>query len=343
MTATAAAMPLASGEPPINFAAHQIRAGNISGAREDFEQMLAMLVAAIYPGARLVAANPGDWGIDVLVGDLAGMVVIWQSKYFWPAVTKHRQNDIRSSFASAVAQAQANGYRIRRWVLCVPCSMDGPTSLWWDRWRARKHRETGIVIDLWHETALRKLLVSPDAEDVRRHYYDPYAPHAMAPERRAPVVALPDADAHRFDEALFVRQLREAGHVEFDAAKREFFNAELLARDIVDKGVAEELAALTEGDALAHSIWEAHFNQAQFDQARPGLHAAVMRELREADRAFPPALRAGPVHRCGLMHRIVDQARAGWVGHWREVAQHYEVGQRHTRAAARTAAGEECS
>ena len=333
MTATAAAMPLASGEPPINFAAHQIRAGNISGAREDFEQMLAMLIAAIYPGARLIAANPGDWGIDVLVGDLAGLVVIWQSKYFWPAVTKHRQHDIRSSFASAVSNAEANGYRIRRWVLCVPCSMDGPTALWWDRWRARKHRETGIVIDLWHETALRKLLISPDADDVRRHYYDPYAPHGPSTARRTPVAPLPDADAHRFDEALFVRQLREAGHVELDAAKREFFNAELLARDILDKGVTEEIAALVEGDALAHSIWEAHFNQ-----GLPGLYTTVMHELREADRAFPPALRAGPVHRCGLMHRVVDQARAGWVAHWREVAQ------RHTaRAAARTAAGEECS
>jgi hypothetical protein len=336
MTAAAAAKPLASGEPPINFAAHQIRAGNISGAREDFEQMLAMLIAAIYPGARLVAANPGDWGIDVLVGDLAGMVVIWQSKYFWPAVTKHKQHDIRSSFASAVSHAAANGYRIRRWVLCVPCSMDGPTALWWDRWRARKHRETGIIIDLWHETALRKLLISPDADDVRRHFYDPYAQTAQT--RRVPVVTLPDAEARNFDEALFVHQLREAGHVEFDAAKREFFNAELLVRDIVDKGVAEEVAALIEGDALAHSIWEARFNQATSrasDARLPGLHANVMRELREADRSFPAALRAGPVHRCGLMHRVVDQARAGWVAHWRDVAQ------RHTAsAAARTADGE---
>ena len=341
MTASLAVASLASGEPPINFAAHQIRAGNISGAREDFQQMLAMLVAAIHPGARLVAPNPGDWGIDVLVGDLAGMVVIWQSKYFWPAVTKHRQHDIRTSFASAVANAEANGYQIRRWVLCVPCSMDGPTALWWDRWRARKHRETGIVIDLWHETALRKLLISPDADDVRRHYYDPYAPHVPTQARRAPVLALPDGEGHRFDETLFVRQLREAGHVELDAAKREFFNAELLARDIVDKGVSEEIAALTEGDALAHSIWETRFNDAmsrRADPRLPGLHAGVMRELREADQAFPATLRAGPVHRCGLMHRIVDQARAGWVVHWRDVAQRHTV-----IAAARTADGEDRS
>ena len=107
MPAAAAVTNLAASEPPINFAAHQFRAGNISGAREDFEQMLALLVAATYPGARLIAANPGDWGIDVLVGELSGLVAIWQAKYFWPAVTKSRQANIRESFASAVASASS--------------------------------------------------------------------------------------------------------------------------------------------------------------------------------------------------------------------------------------------
>ncbi|WP_030443324.1 hypothetical protein [Actinoplanes subtropicus] len=101
---------LAAGEPPINFAAHQIRAGNLAGARDDFEQMLAMLIAAVHPG---------DWGIDVLLGNLAGMVVFWQSKYFWPVVTRSQQAQIRESFESALAAAGRHGHHLRRWVLCV--------------------------------------------------------------------------------------------------------------------------------------------------------------------------------------------------------------------------------
>src|ERR1700741_4099004 len=124
MTAAAAAISLASGDPPINFAAHQFRAGNRAGARDDFEQMLAMLIAAIHPGARQIAAHPGDWGIDVLLGDLSGVVVIWQSKYFFPVVTRAHQAQVRESFDSALAAAEHNGYRLRRWVLCVPASMD---------------------------------------------------------------------------------------------------------------------------------------------------------------------------------------------------------------------------
>jgi hypothetical protein len=320
MTAATARTGLASGEPPINFAAHQFRAGNMAGARDDFEQMLAMLVAAVHPGARLISANPGDWGIDVLVGELSGLVVIWQSKYFWPAVTRSRQAQIRDSFESAHRNALRNGYRLARWVLCVPSSMDAPTAQWWDNWRARKQRETGVVIDLWHETTLRTLLVTPDAAHVRRHYYDPYVPGA-AP--RAPVrPVLPEA-AVGFDRALFVRQLRAAGHVEVAAAVREFFNADLMAREITDKGVPGEVAALSEADALVHAIWEAGFNVAVArspDDARlPGLHAGVMHDIRESV-AFPEVLRAGPVHRCGLMHLVVEDRRAGWVLHWRRVA-----------------------
>jgi hypothetical protein len=317
----AAVTQLASGEPPINFAAHQFRAGNIAGAREDFEQMIAMLVAAVYPGARLIAANPGDWGIDVLVGELSRLVVIWQAKYFWPAVTKSRQAAIRDSFAAAVASAQRHGHRIRRWVLCVPSSMDAPTAKWWDGWKARKQRETGILIEVWDETALRSLLISPDAGHVRRHFYDPYLP-GIWPEPR-PTRAVHHEAPAELAQALFVRQLRAAGHTEIEAAKREFFNAELMAREVADKGVPAELDALAEADAVAHGIWEARFNAAlrtwPDDPRLPGLHATVMHDIRESV-SFPAALRAGPVHRCGLMHRIVEDRRAGWVVHWREVA-----------------------
>lgn len=321
MPASAAVSRLAAGEPPINFAAHQFRAGNIAGAREDFEQMLAMLIGAVQPGARQIAAHPGDWGIDVLAGDLAGLVVLWQSKYFWPLVARGQQAQIRESFASAVAAAERHGYRISRWVLCVPSSMDPETAQWWDRWSVRRRRETGVVIDLWDETTLREMLARPDAAHVRRHYYDPYAPAVPAPARR-PLHEVDHATSGRLDRALFVRQLRAAGHAEVEAAKHEFFNADLLAREIADKGVRPEMDALREADSVAYGIWEARFNalsQAIGDPLLPGLHATVMGEIRESG-AFPADLTAGRVHRCGLMHRIVQGRRAGWVRHWRRIA-----------------------
>jgi hypothetical protein len=60
------------------------------------QQMMGQLVEAVRPGAviRTVAANPGDWGIDVFAGDLGGLVTAWQSKYFVPVVGKEHQNQI---------------------------------------------------------------------------------------------------------------------------------------------------------------------------------------------------------------------------------------------------------
>ena len=291
----------------------------MAGARDDFEQMLAMLIAAVHPGARQVAAHPGDWGIDVLLGDLSGVVVIWQSKYFWPVVARSQQAQIRESFDSALAAAGREGYRLRRWVLCVPASMDPETARWWDRWSARRRRDTGVLIELWDETTLREMLARPDAAHVRRHYYDPYLPGEPPPRALRAV-----ADGDRLENALFVRQLRAAGHTEVESAKHEFFNADLLVREIADKGVRAEVDAVGEADGVAYGIWEARFNAVGLahpaEPLLPGLHAAVMAEIRESG-SFPAGLNAGRVHRCGLMHRIVQERRAGWVRHWRAIAR----------------------
>jgi hypothetical protein len=325
---------VAAGKARINFSAHQVRAG-VQGAREDFESMIGQLVRAVTPGARMIAANPGDWGIDVLVGDLGGSVVVWQSKYFMPEVSESHQSQIRESFASVVKNAAVQGFTLMQWTLCVPSSMDGPTAKWWDKWKKRKTRETGVAIELWDETELRGLLISPDAEAVRRHYYEPAQAARMAAAVESEVVSLPPEDADRLETALFVRQLREAGHVEVAASKQQFFNAELMAREVVDKGLRAEVAALSSADAVVHSLWEEHFNEACLlhqDSRLPGLHKSVMSVIRAEHSTLAAGLPASPVHTCGLVHRLVDNRRAGWVRHWRQVADDHgqiEIAQSH--------------
>jgi hypothetical protein len=158
-------------EPMINFAVHQARAG--AGASEDFEQMLALLVQAVEGEANLVFANPGDWGIDVLVGDLRGRVAIWQAKYFARGVAESQRKQINDSFHSAMRAARKHGYTVTRWVLCIPSSMDGPTRQWWRDWKDEHERDCP-TIELWDETELRRLLLKRAAAPIRQHYYNPY-------------------------------------------------------------------------------------------------------------------------------------------------------------------------
>lgn len=311
---------VAAGGSRINFRAHEVRA-NTQGARQDFEEMIGQLVRAVRPGVvAMVAANPGDWGIDVFVGDLGGQIVVWQSKYFMPEVAgSTRQAQIRESFNSAVENAAKEKFALHQWVLCVPSSMDAPTSKWWAGWKKRMEKQHGVLIELWDENELRGLLLAPDAESVRKHYYEP----ARSERAFAQLVDLADGDSDRLDSALFVRQLREAGHVEVSASKHQFFNAELMAREIVDKGVPSEVSALSHADAAVHGVWEDHFNdacQTHEGERLLGLHRSVMGEIRAQHEVLRAGLPAGAVHTSGLMHRVVDDRRAGWVRHWRQVA-----------------------
>src|SRR5258706_11610695 len=192
MTATAATMSLASGEPPINFAAHQLRAGNLAGARDDFEQMLAMLLAAIYPSR--TARMSGDTSTTPT-----------------PKCPRCRRRH--------------SGYRCM--ILILPA-----TPLW--------------------------------------------------------------------SRPCSCGNCARPGTSRWGAAKREYFNADLLAREILDKRVPAEVEALSEADGVVHGIWESRFNAAVQTLAGnprlPGLHADVMREIREPA-PFPARPRAGTRHR----------------------------------------------
>ena len=90
---------------------------------------------------------------------------------------------------------------------------------------------------LWDETELRALLGSPDARSICSTYFSTETRFTPMP-----VLQLPSADL--YDDMLFIRQLKEAGIIELNSAKRQFFNADLLAREVADKGVEEEVQTI---------------------------------------------------------------------------------------------------
>src|SRR5437868_13940038 len=108
----------------INFHTLIAKTGSKDGARAWFEEMLAQLVSLARPGVRRVEANPGDWGIDVFVGELDGLISVWQSKFFIDGVGEPQQEQIRQSLASLMASARAQSFSVDTWTLCIPCSMD---------------------------------------------------------------------------------------------------------------------------------------------------------------------------------------------------------------------------
>ena len=149
-----------------------IGSGGKAGARERFEGLIAQLVRLhVGESAMRVDARAGDWGLDTFVGQLEnGAIEAFQAKFFIDGVGPPQQEQIRRSFAAAVA-AQARGHRLTAWTLCIPVCLEAKSAKWWSGWKTRSEAEFGVHIALWDATTLEALLLDDSASYIRRGYF----------------------------------------------------------------------------------------------------------------------------------------------------------------------------
>jgi hypothetical protein len=309
-------------EPDLLFARFTQDARTVGGARAEFELFVLDLVKAQMPEAGTVRGKGGrDWGIDVLVGTFtSGKLSIWQCKFFVEWTDEGPQRQVRASFNSAVKYASEQGYTIGTWTLVVPCGLAPDQRKWFDEWAARQRRKHKIAIDIWDGFAVRHQLLRPDVAHVRQEYF----PDTMPPgdsESLAVAAVAETTDLAQFDDALFVWQLHEAGETETDAARGLFYATDALVRDFEAKHDRRALDALKELHLDVQQVWSHGFSAEQStadERGRmAGLHRRVMNEA--GARPNPVGLNLRPVHKMGAVHRLVEDARAGWVTHWRDV------------------------
>lgn len=314
------------GSGDIDFRFLETRFAGPAGARDAFERLIADIVGIVHPDVQEVQANPGDWGIDAYVGDLGkdGEVHIWQSKYFIDGFAKTQQGDVRESYKSAQKAAQENGYTIATWTLCIPCELDAPMLTWWEGWKKKTSKADNLTVSLETAGRLRRRLQSAAAADVRNHYFSPlFTVPSTTADTEEPRGLEELIDDSKYDGALFVRQMDEAGLPETFAAKEAFFNAEILEREVVDKGIQPEIAALSTWRVRVSSTWSTAFNtacQMSTDRRFPQLYSEVIGGIETSHAQEAASLRAHVLHGVGLLHQAVDNGRAGWVRDWRDVA-----------------------
>ena len=320
----------------IDFRIHAVRTGSDDAGRVDFHRMLSALVGVTHPTATDVRPDPGDWGIDVLVGSLVGGVMIWQSKYFYTEIGDAQKRQIRESFKSATKNAGDKSYTVESWTLCVACELSAPERQWWDRKvREWKKQFPDMNIDLWDAPRLRRMLMSPDSGHVFDEFYGTFA--AMQ-SRQSPDSSARDDIAVTMEEtpdyhgALFVKQMDVAGITNADAQRIAYFNADLVARDVAARAITGELAAIRELDISVLGHWEdavadpaSEPSGAEYRPSAKRLFAAVMGRIQQVQ--APSALPVRQVHVRGFMHKVVDDGRAGWVHDWRDVARAHDSPQ----------------
>ena len=316
-------------EPELLFRRFESDAGTRGGARAYFQLFITDLIKIQYPLASTVEGPGGrDWGIDTFVGELNGAVFVWQSKFILTWEDKTPQSQVRKSFDHVIEKAKEKGYEVKAWTLCVPCNLHPDQQKWFTGWAKRKKSESGVDVRIWNGAELRHQLMREDARDIRHHYF----PHTIGgaesqsvPLQLEPLTAITDRE--QFDGALFVKQLQAAGHMETDAMRGLFFATEALFRDYTAKGDQRSLDALEELHMDIHEVWEHAFNQnrelADKDGKITGLIEAVME--RAGSRPDPAHLLLRPAHKKGAAHRLVEAANAGWVKHWRQIAEEHKV------------------
>jgi hypothetical protein len=296
-----------------------IGTGGKEGARTAFERLIGQLVGLRYAGIKIVEAKGGDWGLDVIVGEIDDVVSVWQAKFFIDGVGEPQKTQIRDSFKQVMAKAADKGFTVDRWTLCIPVDLDADALKWWTGWRKREEKTHKVRIELEPRTTLETLLLSPDATHIRGAYF-PAMPAASTPP--PPVRDLPEDVS--YDDMLFVKQLQAAMIVEQESAKQQFFNAEALAREVADKKVSEHIDALRAERADLRSIWEDRYNQACAESAQdllPELHPGVMAAIEHRhDSGRPEVLPMHLIHRKGAMHQVVEDGSAGWVRGFRAIA-----------------------
>lgn len=311
-------------EAKLLFRQFQLAALTEAGARQMFQTFVTDLVSLEHATADTVAGPGGyDWGIDTYAGRFDETLTVWQSKFFLDGIGDSQKKQIRESFAEVCSKAAEHDLTIDAWFLALPCDMAPEERAWFDGWSGRQSRKSGFPIRLLSGSELRRQLMRPDAEDILRSYFSSLV--GATPSAEA-VVTTDDLSA--FDGALFVRQLQEAGTFETDAARGLFFAAEALFRDLAARGDDDARAAMDELHLEVQHVWEQHFNRHRPAADDGGRMAGLIDDVMAGAAAVadPDPLRLRPAHRRGVAHRLVETARAGWVAHWRDVADQHRLG-----------------
>lgn len=287
------------------------------GARSVFASLVTHCVYHRHGAALSVRPDPGDEGLDTIVGDFGDRLLVFQAKYFCECIGEAQQRQIRKSWNTC----RANAYfaRVAQWTLCVPIDLSAPELRWWEGWRTRQIKESGCHIDLWTKSDFDRFDAEPDLKAVfdvafRGGGPDPAGMLARIRTMVPPLLIRPLPSTGEYADAVFVRKLEAADIHTHRAARTAFYNFELLRNAIAQGGDATEREALTDLLERIYDLWEELFNCHAPSELGRAFYSAVNAAIAREDQArlASSGVRAQIVHKKGGLHYWADICEAGW-------------------------------
>lgn len=303
-----------------------------AGAREIFEKICTEWLYAQYgENAHNIRVSQGDAGIDILVGDFSVPITNYQCKFFLDGIGDVQKAQIRESFKTAV---DSSSYKMKKWILCVPCTLSASEFKWWSEWRAKQEKLYDIDVSL-HEggyliSQLKKYDIYQTAfDDDVRTKLDLILLYFGEEKRKIHeeiIVMLNEMDSEQYKNMIFVKKLENANIALVDGCKRDFFNAELVEFTIQSKGNPENIRLLNNLKQKVFSLWETQYRRYADDSDGNDLLSRIYERIEDTDTttlncsAIPEV---SLLSKKGILHQWAEECSIGWLKNYKEKLKEY--------------------
>ncbi|MEO9513454.1 MAG: ABC-three component system protein [Flavobacteriaceae bacterium] len=292
------------------------------GARQVFENSCAKVFKEEFENSYPVECNPGDEGIDVFVGDFSDKIDVYQCKCFFYEIGDSQKKQINKSFNTAIKSKE---YQLKKWVLCLPKALTIDEVKWWSNWKKKREASHKIEIHLMDSISLLLLIKKHNLhlelfDEDELIILNEILEHLE--NKKQSLKEIFDVPPEmNFSDKLFTMKLNSANineHVEI--YNKQFFNAEILTKEVESRSIDKELKELKSLRAVIHEIWLTQYSlyNDYFDGNRLlGLVNQRIEDLNHTD-TLKTELEVNSSEKKGILHQLADECAIGWVRNYKE-------------------------
>ncbi len=290
------------------------------GARYIFETACDKAFRKEFEHAFNVECNPGDDGIDIFVGDFSATIDVYQCKYFIERLGDSQRKQIGESFDTAI---NSSNYVLKRWFLCVPIGLTIEEHKWWSKWKNKNEKKHNIEIGLYDSRILLDLIqkhkIDEDVFDLEQlkllrqiHEYLVNKNESLKEVLSPPI----DVD---YSESVFIAKLQSANVVDhIKLFEKQFFNAEILDKQIYSKGVQKEIIELESLKANIHDLWLTQFSKYNNTNDGNSLVGEVFERIEDQnDTNLKTEIPVSVIEKKGILHQYAEECELGWVKNYK--------------------------
>lgn len=231
-----------------------IKQWTIEGSRPYFEQFVYefLRIKHQFGDIKKIRCNPGDWGIDVICGDLDDFNIIWQCKFFPNTIGDKQKKQIRDSYNTVINKSKEKGFKIFKWILCIPIDFAVNELKWWNNWKKNMEKRDKITIDSITLSNFKERCSDSHYRNLLMYYF------------RDEEILKPHPELiynHISEDSIFLGQIKNSDILsDLKNIKKQFFLADFFERDIEQKDSRYEIQQLNTIYDELYDIWEATHN-----------------------------------------------------------------------------------